>query len=77
MRSELDSFSAIAREAADLDNPHRLLAVAELERLARHHRAMAMGEAIADAILWVARLPGRLVTALRSIGVAPARQGSR
>lgn len=77
MRSELDTFSAIARQAADPDNPHRLLAAAELERLARHHRAMVMGEAIADAILWVVRLPGRLVSGSRATGAVPVRQGLR
>lgn len=77
MRSELDSFSAIARQAADPDDPYRLLAAAEFERLARHHRAMVLGEAIAAAILWLARLPGRLVTGLRTTDAVPVRQVSR
>lgn len=77
MRSAFDDFGAIARQAADADNPHRLLAAAELERLARHHRAMAVGEAIAGAILWAARLPGRRVAGLRAADAVPVRQGSR
>lgn len=72
MRSEFETFSTLARLAADPQNPHRLLAASELERLARHHRALVVGAAIADAVLWLARLPGRLTGFLRA-GELPAR----
>lgn len=73
MRSDFDLLGAVARQAADPDNPHRLLAAAELDRLARHHRAMAIGEAIASAIVWIVRLPGRLTTGSRAPGAVAVR----
>jgi len=36
-----------------------------LERMAQAHRAMVLGELLADAILWIARAPGQLMGAAR------------
>lgn len=37
----------------------------DLERMAQMHRAIVIGELLADAILFVVRLPGRLVRLVR------------
>ena len=44
----------------------------ELERSARAYRARVIGELLADAIVWVSRLPRRLVEAIEMGG---RRQG--
>jgi hypothetical protein len=38
-----------------------------LERMARIHRAMVIGELMAEGIVWLARLPVRLVRAGRRV----------
>lgn len=44
----------------------------ELERRARIARAQAMGDLLADAILWLARLPRRIAE-LAQVGAAKQR----
>jgi hypothetical protein len=67
--SELQKFyKAYLGDPSDPNYAYRLNAY-DLERMAQAHRAMVVGELIADGILYVARLPGRMIRALRK---APA-----
>ncbi|HEX9463090.1 MAG TPA: hypothetical protein VGB82_10870 [Alphaproteobacteria bacterium] len=42
-------------------NSRRQLTPLEIEHIVRHHRAVVMGQMIAEAIIWVSRLPKRLL----------------
>ena len=69
MRSPHDTQLEKLRQAylgdpGDPNYSYRLNAFT-LERMAQMHRAIVIGELLADAVLFVARLPGRLVRALR------------
>ncbi len=69
MRSSSDSHLDRLRQTylgdpSDPNYAYRLNAFT-LERMAQMHRAMVIGEMLADGILWVARLPQRLGMALR------------
>ncbi len=49
----------------------------EIEQWARHQRAMILGEHLAAAIVWVCRLPGKLIAALRRRDMAPRAGAAR
>ena len=59
MRSQDQLHQAFFGHPSDPGYPRRLTA-AQMEQLARAQRSLMLGEMIADAILWVVRLPARL-----------------
>jgi hypothetical protein len=49
----------------------------QIERWAREERARALGEFLAEAIVWAFRLPGRLIAAMRRRDIAPRAGATR
>lgn len=49
----------------------------EIEQWARHERARILGEQLATTIVWVFRLPGRLIAAWRRRDIAPRAGAAR
>jgi hypothetical protein len=47
-------------------NARRELTPLEIEQIVRQYRAVVVGEMIADAIIWIGRLPWRLAAALKA-----------
>ncbi|MBI3709778.1 MAG: hypothetical protein HY246_19185 [Proteobacteria bacterium] len=66
MRSDDDTLRVLIGEAADPDNPYRHVSAAQLERLARAHAQMALGQLLADGIMWTMRMLKRLHGAARA-----------
>jgi hypothetical protein len=66
MRSDDDTLRVLIGEAADRDNPYRHISAAQLERLARAHAQMALGQLLADGIVRALRLLKRLPGAVRA-----------
>jgi hypothetical protein len=60
MRSQDHLHRAFFGDPSEPGYPRRL-APYQMEQLARAQRAIMLGELIADAVLWAARLPGRLL----------------
>jgi hypothetical protein len=70
MRSSSEQrFSEIQRaflgDPSDPNYAYRLNTY-NLERMAQAHRAMVLGELLANAILWIARAPGQLAAMVRT-----------
>jgi len=62
MRSRFEELNALVGDLSDPTNPYRSLSLAQLEQLVRAQRAMMIGQALGDGILWLIRLPTRLRT---------------
>ncbi len=65
MRSRIDSKSSLITDGADPFSPTQPLSLEEIARRARMERARVFAELIADLIVWVVRLPGRIGRFLR------------
>lgn len=59
MRSQDYLHRAFFGDPSEPGYPRRLT-VSQLEQLARAERSLILGEMMADAMLWLARLPARL-----------------
>jgi hypothetical protein len=57
----------------DPNYSYRLTAF-DLERMAQMHRAVVIGELVAEGLLFVARLPGRLVRLVRGTRAETMRE---
>jgi hypothetical protein len=60
MRSRFENLNSLIGDLSDPTNPYRSLSPIQLEQLVRAQRAIAIGEALGDGLLWLMRLPARL-----------------
>ena len=60
MRSGFEKFQSVVGDLSDPSNPYRSLSLVHLEQIVRAQRAIALGQALGDGILWLIRLPARL-----------------
>ncbi len=69
MRSRYERLNSLLGDLSDPANPNRRLSYAEIHRFAQAERAIAMGEAIGDGLLWLLQAARRL----RAAWSRPAR----
>jgi len=77
MRSYDESYGFLAeRESVYFGEFPPGMSNAEIERWAREQRARIVGEHLAIAFLWLFRLPGRLIAALRGTAAKSGAQAA-